>query len=75
MLRTTHKKIVHIPHGVAVAAALLALSAWGVGHQQITQTASTVVAQQEEMAQVAVQEGSRALLDIGALLLLRTGGH
>lgn len=75
MLRTTHQKIVQIPHGVAVAAALLALSAWGLDHQEVRQSASHVVSQQEEVAQAAVQEGSRALLDVGALLLLRTGGH
>lgn len=75
MLRTTRHSTVHIPHGVALAAAILALAAWGMNSHTIHTSANAVAAQQEEVANTAVQEGSRALLDIGVLLLVRNNSR
>ena len=71
MLRTTRHSTVHIPHGVALAAGILALASWGLTSKDIHTSANAVAAQQEEVANTAVQEGGRALLDIGVLFLIR----
>jgi len=74
MFRTTRHKAFRIPHGVAVAAGLLALASWSWNSQSM-RDAGNALAAQEEVAAAAVKDSGRTLLDIGVLLLLRSGGR
>lgn len=75
MLRTTRHKVFHIPHGVALAAGLMALASWTWTTQDPHNGGGIMAAQEEMASSAAVDEGSKALLDLGLLLLLRSGGH
>lgn len=72
MFRTTRHKTLHVPHRLALAAGLLALASWSWTSQTLHDTGNALAAQ-EEIASATVKEGSKALLDMGILLLLRSG--
>lgn len=70
MFRTTHHKIMQVPHQVALVAGIIALASWSWNHQGMHQGAQGMNLQ-EELAGQSLSEGGQVLFDIGALLLLR----
>ncbi|GAB4192283.1 MAG: hypothetical protein Tsb002_21850 [Wenzhouxiangellaceae bacterium] len=74
MFRTTSHRVFNIPHGVALAAGFIALASWAWSTQAVQQAGQQIAAQ-EELANASVEEGGKALLDLGLILLLRSGSH